>query len=644
MEGGCKFSGGIEKANLILSTGLLQRSWLSISELQRSPHLRFFVQNLPKCTIVAFSADHSQAAPEALQPTLQPLDEKHPTLGFLVTKNVPSVSIHSAPLSAFLHLLNTTDLEAQLKALTSKGQPRLILVGESLGGSVAALCTLWLLQSTHPLPPICITFGSPLLGDVGLQNAVGNIEQWKTQFWHVVGHGDPIPRLFLPNSFRPFGTYFLVSGSSCACFYDPDSVVQLLEIGRLNVSSAETNFKGYGFVLKQLQEKSKYRSDVPLTDNYQDSLKADLSLQLAAAGIGTNAQGELLRVLEEKEIAINERRKRAANPSKKLNEVKQRMAQLEWYKKYCETMGKVYYECYKKRLGKTDIDIVTVKNSIHKYWKDKVEEAESKPQAPDARMRTRWLFSGVTCMRMVEPLDIADHFIKHERKKKDYGRTQTEGAANRLQVTDYLSVRAEHYKVLDRWYKEEAQMGTKKKSKAPSLTEDSCFWARVEEARLKLDELLTTADVSREFELKKGLIEFEAYIMKLVNNYELSPEVFLRESSFLGWWRKYERKLAAGGYYSPRIPLELPQGSQEQGAVIRWWSKYEEEAEPAGEHCSSNIHVRFWNGLGLSSEGFLETKSEFVARWREKEEQGLNPADTSPFACFMKGKYYESYK
>ncbi|KAF3796580.1 hypothetical protein EJ110_NYTH01681 [Nymphaea thermarum] len=254
MEEGCKFSGGIEKANLILSTGLLQRSWLSISELQRSPHLRFFVQNLPKCTIVAFSADHSQAAPEALQPTLQSLKSTHPTLGFLATKKIPSVSIHSAPLSAFLHLLDTTDLKekilnqtvidagflsaAQLKNLTSRGQPRLILVGESLGGSVAALCTLWLLKSSPPLPPICITFGSPLLGDALLQKAVGNIEPWKTQFWHVVGHGDPIPRLFLPNSFRPFGTYFLVSGSSCACFDDPDSVVQLLEFGRPNISSA----------------------------------------------------------------------------------------------------------------------------------------------------------------------------------------------------------------------------------------------------------------------------------------------------------------------------------------------------------------------------------------------------------------------
>ncbi|XP_031493374.1 senescence-associated carboxylesterase 101-like [Nymphaea colorata] len=631
MEGGRKFRGGIEKANLILSTGLLQRSWLSILELQRSPHLRFFVQNLPKCTIVAFSADHSQPAPEALQPTLQPLNEKHPTLGFLATKRIPSVSIHSAPLSAFLHLLDTTDLKEKLKNLTSKGQPRLILVGESLGGSVAALCTLWLLKSTPPLPPICITFGSPLLGDAPLQKAVSNIEPWKTQFWHVVGHGDPIPRLFLPNSFRPFGTYFLVSGSSCACFDDPDSVVQLLEFGRPNISSAETNFKGYGFVLKQLQEKSKYRSNVPSTDNFQDSLKADLSLQLAAAGIGTNAQGMLLCKLEKNENAMDESRKRQGNPSKKLNEVKKWMAKLEWYKKYGESMGKVYYDCYKKRTDERDFDIVTLKNSINAYWKKKVEEAESKPQAPDARMRTRWLFSGVTYMRMVEPLDIADYF-----RKKDY-------PSVRAEKKDYPSDRAEHYKLLDRWNKEEAQIGTKKKDKAPSLTEDSCFWARVEEATLKLDELLTTADVNREFELKKGLIEFEAYIMKLVNNYELSPEVFLRESSFLDWWRKYERKLAAGGYYSPRIPLELPQGSQEQGAVIRWWSEYEEEAEPAGEHCSSKIHVRFWNGLGLSSEGFLETKSEFMARWR-KEEQGLNPADTSPFACFMKGKYYESYK
>ncbi|KAF3796579.1 hypothetical protein EJ110_NYTH01680 [Nymphaea thermarum] len=172
----------------------------------------------------------------------------------------------------------------------------------------------------------------------------------------------------------------------------------------------------------------------------------------------------LLRVLEEKEKAIDARRKHEANPSKKLNEVKRWMAQLEWYKKCGEPDGMVYYDCYKKRLGKRDIDIVTVKNSINAYWKRKVEEAECKPQAPDAR--TRWLFSGVTYMRMVEPLDIADYF--RESRKKVHPSVRAE--------KDYPSVRAEHYKLLDRWNKEEAQMGTKKKSKAPSLTEDSCFW------------------------------------------------------------------------------------------------------------------------------------------------------------------------
>lgn len=74
----------------------------------------------------------------------------------------------------------------------------IVITGHSLGGAAATLCTLWLLSffhtKTHHHPILCITFGSPLIGNESLSRAIQR-ERWCGKFCHVVSNHDIMPRL-----------------------------------------------------------------------------------------------------------------------------------------------------------------------------------------------------------------------------------------------------------------------------------------------------------------------------------------------------------------------------------------------------------------------------------------------------------------
>ena len=73
----------------------------------------------------------------------------------------------------------------------------IIFVGHSLGGAVATLATLWLLEKRlRQSSPFCITFGCPLVGDERLVEAVGR-ENWGGNFCHLVSKHDIVPQMFL---------------------------------------------------------------------------------------------------------------------------------------------------------------------------------------------------------------------------------------------------------------------------------------------------------------------------------------------------------------------------------------------------------------------------------------------------------------
>ena len=98
----------------------------------------------------------------------------------------------------------------------------LIITENFLGGSVATLFTLSLLEKfkiSTAKCPLCITFGSPLTSDEGLQEAISNYPPWNSCFLHVVSDQDPFPRVLI-NGYKPFGTFLLCSELGCSCFED----------------------------------------------------------------------------------------------------------------------------------------------------------------------------------------------------------------------------------------------------------------------------------------------------------------------------------------------------------------------------------------------------------------------------------------
>ncbi|KAK3227533.1 hypothetical protein Dsin_007395 [Dipteronia sinensis] len=155
--------------------------------------------------------------------------------------------------------------------------------------------------------------------------------------------------------------------------------------------------------------------------------------------------------------------------------------------------------------------------------KKMVAEADRMSQKEEATFRSQWLHGETAYRRMVEPLNIADYYSKGY---KDY---ITKG-------------RSQHYIKLEKWL-EEGRNPTNKPRKwktenvFASLTEDSCFWAHVEEA-LSLCKSLRNGE---EGELtRENLVKFEEYVMEHIKNYAVSPEILLTGSSFMQWWREYE--------------------------------------------------------------------------------------------------------
>lgn len=214
---------------------------------------------------------------------------------------------------------------------------------------------------------------------------------------------------------------------------------------------------------------------------------------------------------------------KAIDSTKKLNEVKMRLAQLGWYKKETARDDIGYYDSYKNMQATRDNDVVLFKKTLDIYWEKTLEEAENKPQKVAAHLRKRWLYSGTLYRRMVEPLHIADFYrVKGNRNYIEQGRPKY---MRKLEEWSKL----EKPKPIDRAERRYAMIGSQ-------MTDDSCFWARVEEAIL----LCESMKVSGKTECgMKSLKDFEDYVYDLIRNYGVSPEIFLKESTFMKWWKAY---------------------------------------------------------------------------------------------------------
>ncbi|XP_059449360.1 senescence-associated carboxylesterase 101-like isoform X2 [Corylus avellana] len=544
------FSSGLELGSFVVTSNVLHHSWAAISELYGEIHeppswdspVRFRTFQQPNCTIIAFvtwppcTKEHLQGQGRGDLVSSSALKETFPLFEFLCTKTNPRFSINKPAIDLFVSVRGVLNF---LKSQISN-KP-LIITGHSLGGSVASLFTLWLLDKINLATtkrPLCITFGSPLIGDDGLQEAILQYSAWNSCFLHVVSDRDPVPRVLISpynptapelasptNEYKPFGTFLLYSELGCACLEDPESVLVLL---------VATYSEGSGFdykdIFQQLNGNVICKDSTKVDEWIAQPLQAGIITQLGAIGLGrlqlqqqSIDMNTLIRQTERRERKWLIRR-REVYDSNVLSEMKVYMAQLEWYKKCCEDEEIGYYDRFKNAFDSSDIKAQGFKKSLTCYWIDMVDEVEKKPQRNGAAFTTRWLFAGTNYRRMIEPLDIAEYY--------------------RDGKTDYMAKgRSKHYTQLEKWLSEDEKPASrpnnsKKQNLAGGLTENSCFWAYVEEARISCN-VLSNGESNDMDKHKRSLIVFEADVMGMLNNYAVSPEIFLNRSSFMKWWKEY---------------------------------------------------------------------------------------------------------
>ncbi|XP_006357143.2 LOW QUALITY PROTEIN: senescence-associated carboxylesterase 101-like [Solanum tuberosum] len=537
------FSSGQEFANLLVSSDLLLHSWFTISDLRSHSYLNnpILIKVYPyhsNGAIVAFvssptcTLQKEMVSSEDLEGSQSPFD-------FISTKFNPHFSVNKAAITLFASLLNElSDLKEELGSFSP-----LIITGVSLGGSVASLFTLWLLKDNNKRPT-CITFGSPLLGDSGLQ-AISERPSWNSSFLHVVSNHDPIPRFLIsptnalagsiPQSciYNPFGMFLLCSDSDCSCFEEPESVLDIMMEMNLNSQHQDNRFLAFDYeqVLELLKHRVIFKGTSQLFHYSVDQLQAGIDLQLEAIGIGGQTSNmNPLRTKVKKRVEESFAKKRnAIDPGKKLNKMKEAMAWLEWYKKVTLKEGG-YYDSFKRSeyrgrdAVKSRQEIVKHQRILNRYWKTKVAEVEEMPQSKKAAFRTRWLYSGQNYRRMVEPLDIAEYYMKSD--------------------TDYVNLgRSEHYKKLEEWRKEDNPSGSGNyRRKSVNLTEDSCFWAYVEEAIIN-SKRLREGSLEEKENATAYLVKFGGYVMNMIWSYSVSSEIFQPQSSFMNWWKDYRQDI-----------------------------------------------------------------------------------------------------
>ncbi|GAU42927.1 hypothetical protein TSUD_283500 [Trifolium subterraneum] len=436
-----------------------------------------------------------------------------------------------------------------MQILSTKPLTPLIITGKGLGGSIASLFTISLLDNTGSTKkrPLCITFGSPLLGDKKLQKAISRSSNWNSCFIHIVSCKDPLPRRFITGTdYMPFGTFLFCSDSGSSSFENPESsLLILITLSKIDGQNQEFQSAEYGDLVEKLRRKAVFKDSSALVEDKtrSDSFAIGICLQLQQAlGLTPHSLKEYnidINVLESKIKRLEEifiiQQKKSFDPNKKLNEMKIRMAQLEWYKKDTKNKNIGYYDSYKNMNTQSDIDVVGFQKSLKVYWEKLVGEVEMKPQKEGAAFRTRWLYAGTTYRKMVEPLAIAQYY---KEGGKDYVNNE----------------RSKHFKNLEEWLEEDSKR-TKNESNSTSrkdveviLTIDSCFWARVEEAILACNELKAVKDKE---EVLKKLVEFEDYVYGLLKDYSVSPEIFLSQSSYMSWWNEY--KAIKGSSYTSKL-------------------------------------------------------------------------------------------
>ncbi|XP_022750893.1 lipase-like PAD4 isoform X2 [Durio zibethinus] len=616
-------------ATFLASTPLLEEAWRLCSIANTKFPGAYLVDQIGSVAYVAFSGRQMSSGSHQSCRNLVPLDAEDDDRLFAPlyrhSKAEEPIKVHNGMLKLFLSMYPS--LQIQIAALMGKVKS-VVITGHSIGGTTASLSALWLLCQLQSISSpmsnvLCITFGSPLLGNEALHRSILR-ERWGGNFCHVVSNHDIMPRLLfaeivshiseiqallhfwhrcmasadvtvtslssqLPDDFndtifrcvlkdlellaqpeepseslfRPFGSYVFCCQEGAICVENEASVIKMMYL-MLATGSSSCSIKDhlkYGDyvakVSKQFLKARNLHEDCLPDSSYEAGVA--LALQSSELTDMESVQDHCFSMqnsnLERKEVAIMARdclqmgkngdkpNLIAANLAIKLSKIVPFRAEIEWYKACCDEaddqMG--YYDSFKLKGGSRRENRVNLnRHKLAAFWNSVIHMLEHNKLPHDFDRRAKWINASQFYKLLVEPLDIADyyrtgmhrvrgHYIEHGRERR--------------------------YEIFDKWWRDRSVPEEEnKRSRFASSTQDSTFWAKVEEAREWLDNVRSERDVTKRHLCWQKIDFFEKYARKLIANKEVSKDVLAKNSSFSRWMEEWEELKSQVQQFPPRFP------------------------------------------------------------------------------------------
>lgn len=214
----------------------------------------------------------------------------------------------------------------------------------------------------------------------------------------------------------------------------------------------------------------------------------------------------------------------AAKLAVTLSKITPYRAQIEWYKASCDEANDQlgYYDCFKRvDASEKHAKVNMNRHKLAAFWNRVIDMWENNELPPDFNMRAKWVNASHFYKLLVEPLDIAEyyrrgkhingHYLKHGRERR--------------------------YEIFDKWWQGRGvtEEGNTQRTKYAGLTQDSCFWARLEEAKDLLESIKCEGDVRKLAPIWKSLDNFERYARGLIERKEVSKDVVAKNSSYTLW-------------------------------------------------------------------------------------------------------------
>ncbi|KAK3225664.1 hypothetical protein Dsin_005526 [Dipteronia sinensis] len=178
-----------------VSEELIKKACLLATKAHKSPEKPYLVEKSRGSSEVIFSFPGSWSVNDWF--TGSPFGEKKMDLGkFASLKSLGNEDVaifNAAFLNRFDAILSQSQLQIEVRKAATENK-QVVFTGHSSGGPIAILAAVWFLQNA--MKPLCITFGSPLVGDRIFNHALSR-EDWSQYFTHFVMRYDIFPRVSL---------------------------------------------------------------------------------------------------------------------------------------------------------------------------------------------------------------------------------------------------------------------------------------------------------------------------------------------------------------------------------------------------------------------------------------------------------------